>query len=76
MLNLKLSHKCNTVMREAFENGLRKWAKRQPQKIVPSRCAEMVADGLAHNAGVYRRPDVTLNVTTRTWGQLKQLKAV
>lgn len=77
MLNLKLSHRATTPMREAFESALRKCGRELGVKIkdIPP-VGVKIAASIVNNAGVYRRPDVTLNVSTKTWNQLKQLKAV
>lgn len=73
--NARLTHRVTTVMREAFENGLRHWAWKYAG-VRANQTIEKVGNSLAHNAGVNRRPDVSVNVTTKTWQQLKQLKAV
>lgn len=84
MLNIKSTHRATTAMREAFENAVRrgntiahrcKYGWDKVEKPVPE-VALKIADALAHNAGVMRVPDVGLNVSTKTWNQLKQLKAV
>lgn len=87
MLNLKATHRITTAMRNAFEESVRRVWKRgedknplQPKKSPTMKqvqgLIEMVGDSLAHNAGVMRRPDISINVSPAEWKRLKQLKAV
>lgn len=74
MLNLKQTHRATTAMREAFEKSVRLIGWKSTASVPD--VAIKVSDAMAHNAGVYRRPDVSLNVTAKTWAGLKQIKAV
>jgi hypothetical protein len=79
MLNLKASHRVTTAMRNAFENAVRQiaWAARHiTDTPVEGQLVEKVGTALAHNAGVMRRPDLTINVSPEEWKRLKQMKAV
>lgn len=73
MLNLKASHRVTTAMRDAFENGARiaGWTNTELPAVVFK-----VGDALARNAGVMRRPDLTIDVSPEEWKRLKQMKAV
>lgn len=71
-MNFKQTHRCTTVMREAMEKGVRQWANKQGQKVFVTPVVGQIADALHANAGVIRRPDVSLNLTGKTYKTLER----
>ena len=70
----KTTHRATTVMREAMEKAVRrgqsiahrcKYGWDKTEKPVPE-VAMKISDALHANAGVYRRKDVTLNLSPKT----------
>ena len=69
-MNIKTTHRATTSMREAMEKSVRTMGWKHSTKIAAglpdNHPAYQISDALHANADVYRRPDVSLNVSFKT----------